>query len=403
MSDIKQQIEAIERGAVDILNRDELESKLKRSLEAKKPLRIKLGIDPSTPDIHLGHTVVLRKLKQFQDMGHQAVLIIGDFTALVGDPSGRSRTRPQLSEDEIEVNAKTYLEQVGKVVDIDRTEVVRNSEWFRELPFGELLVIASKMTVARMLERDDFSKRYKKGDPIGLHEFLYPLMQGYDSVKVRADIELGATDQTFNLLVGRDLQRDAGQEPQVCLTMPMLVGTDGSLKMSKSYGNFIGVTDTPKEMFGKVMSVPDDLMENYFELLTDIPLAEIGSVLAGNPRDAKERLAKEVVGRFCGNDTADREADEFRKVFSEGAIPKDVSEVTVPAEMLEDGRVWIVKLLTHCGLASSGGEARRLVKQGAVKLGENSVTDSGAGVEITDGDILRAGKRRYAKIRVLKQ
>ncbi len=271
MSGIKQQIETICRGATDIFSEEELKSKLSASVKAKKPLRVKLGIDPTSPDIHLGHTVVLGKLRQFQDMGHQAVLIIGDYTALVGDPSGRSKTRPQLTEKEVEANAETYLEQVGKVVDMDQAEVVRNSEWFKGLKFSKLLDLASHLTVARMLERDDFSKRYKGGDPIGLHELIYPLMQGYDSVMVLSDIELGATDQTFNLPVGRDLQRDAGHEPQVCITMPMLVGTDGSLKMSKSYGNHIGIADGPKDMFGKVMSIPDDLMKGYFELLTEQP------------------------------------------------------------------------------------------------------------------------------------
>ena len=399
MSGIKQQIEVIGRGVTDILNEEELKSKLSASAKSKKPLRVKLGIDPTSPDIHLGHTVVLGKLRQFQDMGHQAVLIIGDFTALVGDPSGRSKTRPQLTEEEVEANAKTYLEQVGTVVDIDKAEVVRNSEWFKGLEFGKLLDLASRLTVARMLERDDFNKRYEKGDPIGLHELIYPLMQGYDSVIVRSDIELGATDQTFNLLVGRDLQRDAGQEPQVCITMPMLVGTDGSLKMSKSYGNHIGIGDGPKDMFGKTMSIPDDLMKNYFELLTGIPMKEVDALLGSDhPRNIKERLALEIVGRFHGNDAAEKEASEFKRVFSKGQVPEDMPEVTVPADMLDGGKIWIVKLLTHCGLAESGSEARRLVKQGAVKLGDNTISDTDVNVDLSDGDVLRAGKRRFARI-----
>lgn len=401
MSGIKQQIETICRGATDIFSEEELKSKLSASVKAKKPLRVKLGIDPTSPDIHLGHTVVLGKLRQFQDMGHQAVLIIGDFTALVGDPSGRSKTRPQLTEEKVEANAETYLEQVGKVVDMDQTEVVRNSEWFKGLKFSKLLELASRLTVARMLERDDFSKRYEGGDPIGLHELIYPLMQGYDSVMVLSDIELGATDQTFNLLVGRDLQRDAGQEPQVCITMPMLVGADGSLKMSKSYGNHIGIADGPKDMFGKVMSIPDDLMKSYFELLTEISMKEVDALLGSDhPRNIKERLALEIVGRFHGGDAAEKEAGEFKRVFSEGQTPEDMAEVTVPAEMLDEGRIWIVKLLTHCGLAESSSEARRLIKQKAVKLADSTIDDTEANVKISDGDVLRAGKRRFAKIKL---
>jgi tyrosyl-tRNA synthetase len=391
-------LKAIRRGVTDVLNEDELVSKLSSSASDNRPLRVKLGIDPTSPDIHLGHTVVLGKLRQFQDLGHHAVLIIGDYTALVGDPSGRTKTRPQLSEQDVQVNARTYLEQVGRIIDLDKAEVVRNGDWFRGLAFSELLSLASKMTVARMLERDDFSKRYKEGNPIGLHEFIYPLMQGYDSVMVKADVELGATDQTFNLLVGRDLQRDAGQEPQVCITMPMLVGTDGTLKMSKSYGNHIGISDDARDMFGKCMSIPDALMKNYFELLTPVPMEEVDSLLAGHPRDAKDRLAREIVARFHNEEAAAREAEEFKRVFAGGEVPQDMPEITLPADMLEDGGIWIVKLLTHCALAGSGGEARRLISQGAVKLGEEAISDVEASVAPKDGDILRAGKRRFARI-----
>jgi tyrosyl-tRNA synthetase len=398
MRDPREDLRAIQRGVTEILSEDELVSKLTASAKESRPLRVKLGIDPTSPDIHLGHTVVLGKLRQFQDMGHQAVLIIGDYTALVGDPSGRTKTRPQLSEEDVEGHARTYLEQVGRIIDVEQAEIVRNGQWFKGLAFSELLSLASKMTVARMLERDDFSKSYKEGNPIGLHEFIYPLMQGYDSVMVKADIELGATDQTFNLLVGRDLQRDAGQEAQVCITMPMLVGTDGTLKMSKSYGNHIGITDDAKDMFGKCMSIPDDLMRNYFELLTSIPMDEVQDLLGGHPRDAKERLARDIVTRFHDEAAAEREAAEFKRVFAGGELPQDISEVTVTADMLEDGRIWIVKLVTHCGLAKSGGEARRLVSQGAVKLADEAVTDVEASVAPKTGDILRAGKRRFARI-----
>jgi tyrosyl-tRNA synthetase len=398
MTDSQQQLDAIRRGVTDILSEDELVTKLTAADRENRPLRVKLGIDPTSPDIHLGHTVVLGKLRQFQDLGHQAVLIIGDYTALVGDPSGRTKTRPQLTQEDVETHAATYLEQVGRIIDVEKAEIVRNGQWFEGLSFNELLALASKMTVARMLERDDFSKRYKEGNPIGLHEFIYPLMQGYDSVKVEADIELGATDQTFNLLVGRDLQRDAGQQAQVCITMPMLVGTDGTLKMSKSYGNHVGITDDAKDMFGKAMSIPDDLMRNYFELLTTIPMDEVETLLAGHPRDAKERLAREIVTRFHDADAAQREAEEFKRVFAGGEVPQDMPEVTITPDMLQDGGIWIVKLLTHSELAESGGEARRLVKQGAVKLADEPVKDIEASVTPKTGDILRAGKRRFARI-----
>ncbi len=398
MRDLQQELRTIQRGVTDILSEDELVAKLTASDRENRPLRVKLGIDPTSPDIHLGHTVVLGKLRQFQDMGHQAVLIIGDYTALVGDPSGRTKTRPQLSEEDVNAHATTYLEQVGRIIDIEKAKIVRNGDWFRDMTFSRLLELASRMTVARMLERDDFSNRYREGNPIGLHEFIYPLMQGYDSVMVEADIELGATDQTFNLLVGRDLQRDARQEAQVCITMPMLVGTDGTLKMSKSYGNHIGIADDAKEMFGKCMSLPDDLMGNYFELLTAVPMDEVESLLAGHPRDAKERLAREIVTRFHDADAAEREAEEFKRVFAGGEVPQDMPEVTVSADMLENGAIWIVKLVTHCGLAESGGDARRLVKQGAVKLADQAVTDVEASVAPKTGDILRAGKRRFARI-----
>jgi len=307
---VDEQLEVIKRAVVQIFPENELVEKLKKSEKSGTPLRIKLGIDPTAPDIHLGHTVVIRKLRQFQDMGHTGVLIIGDYTALIGDPSGREKTRPQLTSDEIEKNAKTYLEQVGRILDMEKVEIVRNGEWFKEFSFRDVLKLVSKMTVARMLERDDFSKRFKSETPVGLHEFIYPLMQGFDSVMVKADVELGGTDQTFNLTVGRDLQRDNGEEPQVAITLPILVGTDGTLKMSKSYGNYIAVEDSPKEMYGKVMSIPDGIMRNYFELLTDVPLAEVGELLkdTAHPMEAKKRLAREIVAGYYGADAAEEEA-----------------------------------------------------------------------------------------------
>jgi tyrosyl-tRNA synthetase len=301
----------------------------------------------------------------------------------------------------VEANAKTYLDQVGKIVDLQKVELVRNSDWFRDLPFRRLLELASKMTVARLLERDDFSKRHAEGNPIGLHEFIYPLMQGYDSVMVRSDVELGATDQTFNLLVGRDLQRDAGQEPQVCITMPMLVGTDGVMKMSKSYGNHVGISDSPKDMFGKLMSLPDDLMKNYFVLLTDVPVGDVEEKLrTGHPRDVKAELAERILSRFHSPAVAKRESEEFTRVFSDKQAPQDIQDVRVPRDLFEDNGVWIVKLLSHARLAASSSEARRLVKQRAVKLDDRTVDDIEARIEIRGGEILKAGKRKYARLQV---
>jgi len=377
---------------------DELRNKLARCLAKARPLRVKLGVDPTAPDIHLGHTVVLRKLRQFQDLGHTAVLIIGDYTAMVGDPSGRSKTRPQLTYDEVEANARTYVDQVARILRRDRLEVVRNGDWFRKMSFLDVLRLAGKMTVARMLERDDFAKRHAAGTPIALHEFIYCLMQGQDSVEIKADVELGGTDQTFNLMVGRDFQRDAGLEPQVCITTPILPGLDGINKMSKSLGNHIGVTDPPAQMFGKLMSIPDNLMRDYYTLLTSLPMPEVEALLTGHPRDAKVRLAKEIVASYHSESDAATAAAEFDKVFREGGLPEDIPSVEVPAGLREPAGVWIVKLIADTRLASSSSEARRLIAQGGVSLDGARIESVDARLNLKGGEILRVGKRKFARL-----
>ena len=395
------QLSALRRGAVDIYTDQDLREKLARSIRDARPLRIKLGMDPTAPDIHLGHTVVMGKMRQFQDLGHKAVLIIGDYTARVGDPTGQDHTRPVLSDEQIHEHAQTYLEQAGKVLDLseERLEIRSNSEWLAGLTFADVLRLAAHMTVARMLERDSFERRHKAGDPIGIHEFLYPLMQAHDSVVVEADVELGGTDQTFNCLAGRNLMRDAGQEPQVVLTMPLLVGLDGTEKMSKSKGNYVGVTDSPKDMFGKVMSIPDDLMENYFTLLTTEPLEEVRALLrTAHPRDAKERLARTITARYHDGAAADEAAEEFRRVFAHNAQPADIPETVVPASELADGCIGLARLIALAGFASSNSEAMRLITGGAVRLDDEPLSDPKAMVEVTAGAVLRVGKRRWTRL-----
>lgn len=392
--DIAKQLALIRRGAVTIHTDEELEKKLRRALGAKRPLRVKLGLDPTSPDIHLGHTVALGKLRQFQDLGHQAVLIIGDYTAMVGDPSGQSKTRPQLSREQIEENLQTYLEQVRAVLDVEKLEIRRNGEWFSRMTFADVLKLAGGSTVARMLEREDFSKRYGAGAPIGVHELLYPLMQARDSVEVRADVELGGTDQTFNLLAGRDLQREAGQEPQVTLTMPLLVGLDGVHKMSKSLGNYVGLKDAPGDMFGKLMSLPDALMKDYFTLLTPLPEEEIAKLLAGHPMEAKKRLGAEIVTRYHSAEAAAAAAAEFKKVFSEKQVPGEMPEIELTAP-----KMGVIDLLILAGHAASKSDARRLVEGGGVTLDGRKISDWKVEVEPADGAVLQTGKRRFAKVR----
>jgi len=389
----REQLKDFLRGAVNFITEEELLKKLERGT----PLRVKLGVDPSSPDIHLGHTVVLRKLRQFQDAGHTAVLIIGDFTALVGDPTGKKKTRPQLTPNEVEANAKTYIEQVTRVLTQERLEVVRNSAWLKPLPFYELVKIAAKMTVARFMERDDFSKRYKEGVPIHLHEFLYLVMQAYDSVEVKADIELGGTDQLFNLMVGRDLMRDSGMEPQVALTTPILTGLDGHDKMSKSLGNHIGVAMDAFEMYSRVMSMPDAIMKEWYTLLTALPLDEIDRLCGKmHPKAAKDRLAREIVqGYHPGK--ADAAAQEWDSKFSKGETPKDMPDLDVPPE------IGIIDLVMLTKIPPSKSEAKRLIEQGGVELDGHKMTDLKAIVKAKDGMILRVGKKqKYFRLKVAK-
>ena len=397
---IAEQIQLLKRGTVEILTEAELAQKLTEAAKAGRQLRIKLGLDPTSPDIHLGHTVVLRKMRQFQDLGHKAVLIIGDYTARIGDPTGQNTTRPILSPEQIEQNAKTYFEQAGKILDIsgNKLEIRHNSEWLSDLRLADIIMLTNNMTVARMLERDTFEVRHKKGEPIGVHEFLYPLMQGYDSVMVESDVELGGTDQTFNNLVGRDIQRAYGQPPQVVITMPILVGLDGKEKMSKSKGNYIGVTDQPNDMFGKVMSISDDMMENYFTLLTDLPTGKIAELInpdKTHPKDAKVMLGKTIVAQFYNETAAQAAAAEFDKVFARGQLPDEIPEIDIPAEP-----VVASKLLLYCKLVSSGGQAKRMIKQSAASINGEKLTDPNAEVTPEDGMVLRVGKRKFARLKV---
>ena len=395
---ITEQIKLLKRGTVEIFTEAELAEKLTEAAKSGRQLRIKLGLDPTSPDIHLGHTVVLRKMRQFQDLGHKAILIIGDYTARIGDPSGQDTTRPMLSPQQIEKNAKTYFEQAGKILDTskDKLEIRYNSEWLADLRLADIIKLASNMTVARMLERDIFELRHKKGEPIGVHEFLYPLMQGYDSVMIKSDVELGGTDQTFNNLVGRDLQRLNGQKPQVVITTPILVGLDGKEKMSKSKGNYIGVTDEPGDMFGKVMSISDEMMEDYFTLLTDLPdekIAELINPDKTHPKQTKVQLAKTIVAQFYNEATAQLAAAEFNKVFAQGQLPNEIPEVEIAAEPIAAS-----KLLLHCKLVSSGSEAKRMIKQSAVKIDGRRIDDPNEQIIPTKGMIIQVGKRIFAKI-----
>jgi len=395
---IDEQLSIIKRGVLEIVREEELVEKLKKSINTQTPMRVKLGLDPTAPDIHIGNAIPIHKLRNFQELGHTAVLIIGDYTAMVGDPSGVNKTRPQLTQEDIDNNAKTYLDQIGNILDIEKTEIRYNSEWFKDMKFTDVITLASKMTVARMMERDDFSKRYSSGVPISLHEFIYPLMQGYDSIMVKSDIEIGGTDQIFSLLVGRDLQRDANMKPQVALTTPLLEGIDGNKKMSKSLGNYIGIYEEPKEIFGKTMRISDDLMRKYFELATDMAIEEIENTLSEHPRQAKIVLGKAIVSRYYDDEAAGKAADEFDRIFKEHKTPDDIPQITLPSN--EDGKhkIWIVKLLVDHGFASTNGEARRLVSQGGVSIDDKKHTDPAQEVDIKSGMILKVGKRRFAEI-----
>lgn len=394
---VNEQLQQIRRGVAEIIPEAELRQKLLRSLQTGQPLRVKLGLDPTAPDIHLGHTVVLNKLRQFQDLGHQVHLIIGDFTGRIGDPSGKSETRRQLTEEQVKINAQTYQEQIFKILQEDKTIVHFNSEWLMPMDLAQVLQLAGKYTVARMLERDDFHNRYKEGLPIGVHEFMYPLMQGYDSVVLKADVELGGTDQKFNLLVGRQLQREYGYEPQVALMMPILEGTDGVQKMSKSLGNYIGVSDEPYDMYGKTMSIPDELICRYFELLTRVPMDEIESIEKSmqegqlNPRDAKNRLAENLITTYHNKNEAQKAGERFRLVFSRGDIPDDIPEVTVDA-----GEVWLPKFLLDQSLVSSTSDGRRFIRQGAVRIDGNKTENEN--VELRGNMVIQVGKRKFLRV-----
>jgi tyrosyl-tRNA synthetase len=373
------------------------EEDLLRKLERGKPLRCKLGIDATATTIHVGNGIPLWNLRRLQDLGHTAVLILGDTTALVGDPSEKDKTRPMLTEAQVEANLETWLDQIGKILDLGRAEIRRNSEWFRGMTFHESLELANRMTVQQMMERDSFQKRWQANTPISVREFLYCLMQGWDSVMVRADVELGGTDQTFNLGVGRRLMEQMNLEPQVSLISPLLEGTDGSAKMSKSLGNCIGLADPPKEIFGMAMRIPDALLAKYLNLATDLPDDEIRSLLEGPPMQAKMRMAEALVARYHGAEAGSREREEFVRVFSKRDLPTDVPEVRRGAAG-EDGLWWIVDLVKACGFAPSTGEARRLIEGGGVHLGETAVTDWHARVRLEGGEVLRVGRRRHARL-----
>jgi tyrosyl-tRNA synthetase len=403
-AELEKQLKIIQRGAAEILPAEGLIAKLRRSIETGEPLKVKLGLDPTAPDLHIGHTVVFNKLRDFQKLGHIVQLVIGDFTAQIGDPTGKSETRKQLTEAEVKENAKTYTEQLFKVLDPDKTEIHFNSSWLSPLTFADVTFLASKCTVARMLERDDFSKRYQSGQAISIHEFFYPLMQGYDSVALKSDIELGGTDQTFNLLMGRQLQKEYAQEEQVILTMPLLEGLDGVKKMSKSLGNYIGVDEDPNNMYGKAMSIPDELMVKYFELATDLSLEELEELKQGlaegtiHPRDAKMRLGRTLVRMYHGEQAAQEAEHHFKTVFQQRDLPDDMPEVQVNAADLEDGRMWIVALLSKLGLVATNGEGRRMIQQGGVRINQQKVTDPQAKVEVQGGMVVQVGRRKFAKV-----
>ncbi len=444
MLPLDHQLAIIRRGVEQIVPEAELRQKLERSIKTGKPLWVKYGIDPTGIDVHLGHTVPLRKLRQFQELGHHAVLIIGNYTALVGDPSGRDQTRARLTQEQVEANARDYLKQVSKVIDmslmplwdpfvgqrgkqkansgwrnaltgklvykepkdpqkqVERTEVHYNGEWFSKFRFLRVLQLTSKITMQRMLERDDFTKRIKKEEPIYLHECLYPLMQGQDSVEIRADVELGGSEQLFSLMVGRDLQRDAGQEPQVAITLPILRGLDGVRRMGKSLGNYIGVGEPALEQFGKTMRIPDNLMEEWFQLLTDRPMEEVRPLIAERPMEAKKLLGREIVSFYHGAQVASAAQTEWEKQFSQRQDPTEIPDKELPASELVNGKMVVSKLLTRLGLTASNGEARRLIQQGGVTLGPDRtrVADPFVELEVTDGLILRVGNRKVVRVRV---
>lgn len=401
MKPVPEQMAIIRQGCHDIIREEELVARLEKARATGKPLRVKAGFDPTAPDLHLGHTVLIQKLKNFQDLGHQVIFLIGDFTGLIGDPSGKSETRPPLTEEQVKANAATYERQIFKILDPEKTLVDFNSRWMKPMQAQDLIRLAARHTVARMLEREDFHKRYTSQTPISIHEFLYPLIQGYDSVALEADVELGGTDQTFNLLVGRDLQREYGQAPQVVITLPLLEGLDGVQKMSKSLGNYVGIDEPAKEMFGKLMSISDDLMMRYHALLTDITPDELSRLKndlasgAKHPRQVKEDLAKAMVARYHSRAAADHEAREFIRVLRERELPEEIEEVALT---VSEANLWLARLMVDAGLAAGTSEARRLITQGGVQVDGEKVTD--ANLELAAGKtyLLQVGKRRFKRV-----
>jgi len=404
----EKQFEIIQRGAVEIIVEEELLRKLKKSSEEEKPLKIKAGFDPTAPDIHLGHTVLLEKMRHFQELGHEVIFLIGDFTGMIGDPSGKSEMRKPLTREEVLENAKTYREQIFKILDPGKTRIAFNSEWMRSMTTEDLIRLAGKYTVARMLERDDFKERWSNQNPISIHEFLYPLIQGYDSVVLRSDVELGGTDQKFNLIVGRELQREYGQQPQSLVLMPLLEGLDGIKKMSKSLGNYIGIAEPSKEIFGKIMSISDDLMLRYYELLSHISMARFNALKEGiktgkiHPKKAKEDLALEMVERYCGKDEAIKAKEEFERVFKDKGMPDEipVKHITVEDEdriEVTPKMTWLPQIMKDIGFTKSTSDAIRLIKQGGVKLNGNTVTDTGIMLQLGE-HLIQVGKRKFYKV-----
>lgn len=401
LAPLNEQLDLIKRGVSEIIPEEDLVRKLERSITTGVPLKVKLGCDPSRPDLHLGHSVVLRKLRQFQDLGHQAILIVGDFTGMIGDPSGRSKTRPPLTLEETRRNGQTYFEQATRILSTKKIQMLYNSEWLGKMTFSDVIALASKYTVARMLERDDFERRYKAGEPVSIHEMLYPLAQAMDSVAIQADVELGGTDQKFNLLVGRDIQREYGFEPQITITMPILPGTDGVEKMSKSLDNYIGISDPPQEIYGKTLSIPDSVIFEYFILTTNVPahdLSRIGEQLetgSVNPRDLKRRLARELVSLYHSPQAALAAEEEFDRVFKKKDLPDEIPECSIA---VDTSTIGILRLLTETSLAASNSEARRLIEQGGVTVDGNRITDHTAVIRLTRGVIVKVGKRKFLKV-----
>ncbi len=400
MATVEEQITLLERGVVDCIAHDELVKKLKKSQESGVPLRVKAGFDPTAPDLHLGHTVLLQKLKHFQDLGHQVLFLIGDFTGMIGDPTGKSETRKALTREDVARNAESYKEQVFKILDPEKTEVVFNSEWLSKLDSFDMIRLASELTVARMLEREDFKVRFREGSPISIHEFMSPLIQGYDSVALKADVELGGTDQLFNLLMGRDLQRSRGQEPQVVLTLPLLEGLDGVNKMSKSLGNYIGIVESANDIYGKVLSTSDELMFRYFDLLSDLSREEIAALKADmeagklHPKEVKQKLARELTARFHSDEAAMQAEENFDKVFQKGGVPDDIPE----KKLLSNEDIWLPQLLVDLDMVKSTSDGRRMIKQNAVSIDGKKVTDMKATVSPQGEMLVKVGKRRFCKV-----